>query len=382
MSIGIMDGDILNYAYTPFNLEVMKLSAYYKKKGEVVTLAPKFTPKKHSKLFYRKDYDDGIYPPKLGAQINVEYGGHAFSGVHYIPLDSSIEKCKPDTYIYSKLKGKVLTYKEGLNNKPIFDNMMKAEHCRLSLDGKTIWGDYERQIQDISDAYWVFFHDWDLNKIENSFEEISRLLARGRALRNAKTRICTKFPIQVDNGEDLLKWFSLNSSKNFYTVRYDGIMEPEVFGEWIDLIKQNKLYAQLEYHVTAERYEPNDFVENLLPKIFRQVIISRSHMVFFSLIYDKGYFPDERWELVIDLFNQYHNSYIYHFNTNYFNVIGDDTLYDFARNIDEIPRLIKARKVITKQEIREIFAFVREYNYPLFKDFYECSANKLLGGKI
>ena len=32
-------------------------------------------------------------------------------------------------------------------------------------------------------------------------------------------------------------------------------------------------------------------------------------------------------------------------------------------------------------QIRELFVFVRENNYPLFKDFYECTAEKL-GGKL
>jgi hypothetical protein len=36
---------------------------------------------------------------------------------------------------------------------------------------------------------------------------------------------------------------------------------------------------------------------------------------------------------------------------------------------------------ITKAEARELFAFVREKNYPLFKDFYECSARSL-GGQL
>lgn len=47
MSIGIMDADMSEYILVPFNLEVMKLSAYYKRRGEVVILAPGFTPERH-----------------------------------------------------------------------------------------------------------------------------------------------------------------------------------------------------------------------------------------------------------------------------------------------------------------------------------------------
>ena len=33
MSVGIYDADLSTFALVPFNLEAMKLSAYYKKKG-------------------------------------------------------------------------------------------------------------------------------------------------------------------------------------------------------------------------------------------------------------------------------------------------------------------------------------------------------------
>ena len=33
MSVGIMDADLCAYRLVPFNLEAMKLSAYYKQKG-------------------------------------------------------------------------------------------------------------------------------------------------------------------------------------------------------------------------------------------------------------------------------------------------------------------------------------------------------------
>jgi hypothetical protein len=79
MSIGIMDADMAEYTLVPFNLEAMKLSAYYKKKGEIVILSPSFTPDRHTKFIYRKDYDDGEYPINLFAENNVEYGGLAFS---------------------------------------------------------------------------------------------------------------------------------------------------------------------------------------------------------------------------------------------------------------------------------------------------------------
>lgn len=44
MSVGCYDADMQKYVHVPPNLELMKLSAYYKKKGEIVSLAPVFKP--------------------------------------------------------------------------------------------------------------------------------------------------------------------------------------------------------------------------------------------------------------------------------------------------------------------------------------------------
>ena len=123
------------------------------------------------------------------------------------------------------------------------------------------------------------------------------------------------------------------------------------------------------------------FVKELLPKIFRQVIISRSYRVFFTLKYDNGFFPDPMWEKVLRLFNYYHNSLSGIPQSQYLQALPNDTLFDFAAGSQKKPKWYYG-EVLSKDEIREIFAFVRENNYELFKDFYECTALKLLGGTI
>ena len=85
MSIGLYDMDMATYTLVPFNLELMKLSAYYKKKREVVVLSPSLTPERHQKFFLRKDYDDGNFPTGLEKVPNLEYGGYAFSNGIYAP---------------------------------------------------------------------------------------------------------------------------------------------------------------------------------------------------------------------------------------------------------------------------------------------------------
>ena len=107
MSVGIYDADLATYTLVPFNLEAMKLSAYYKKKGEIVVLAPHFTPEKNTKFILRKDYDDGNFP--LGLTLpNVEYGGLAFSNNVYQPLPLEIECMKPDASLYARAENLIL----------------------------------------------------------------------------------------------------------------------------------------------------------------------------------------------------------------------------------------------------------------------------------
>ena len=380
MSVGIMDADLATYTLVPFNLEVMKLSAYYKKKGEVVVLSPSFTPDKNTKFIYRKDYNDGDFPTGLTKAPNVEYGGLAFSNNIYKPLPIEIERMQPDTLIYEKAEAAMMAAPgREREKKKIFQNMMTAEHCRLSLDGKTIWPDYPRQFKFLGNARNLMLHDYDLGAIEGSFEAVQHILSRARTDGWA-TKVGMKFPVQVRDGQALLNWTSLNSNSTFYSLRFDGVMDNDTFNEWIGSCRQRAVYSQMEYHVTAPWYEPNEFIKTELPRIFRQVIISRSYRIFFSLKYDEGFFPDKRWEDVIRLFNYYHNSYSGEPISRYFNMIADDTMFDFASNTQKVPAAYYG-DVLNKDQIRELFAFVREYNYPLFKDFYECTAEKL-GGRL
>jgi hypothetical protein len=379
MSVGIHDADLAKYVLVPFNLECMKLSAYYKKKGEIVVLSPSFTPERNTKFIYRKDYNDGDFPLGLTVTPNVEYGGLAFSNNKYFPLPLEIERMRPDTSLYEKAAGLILGDMSG-NRKKIYRNMIEAEHCRISLDGKTVWPDYPRQFHSITSARNLMLHDYDLGAIDGGFETVKYILSRARNDGWA-TKVGMKFPVQTSDSQSLLNWSSINTNSTFYSLRYDGVIDDDAFLEWVGRIRQKAVFNQIEYHVTASRYTANHFIENLLPKIFRQVIISRSYYVFFTLIYDDDFFPDKQWCDVLRLFNFYHNSYSGVPQTTFLNKVNEDTLFDFAAASDKMPRYYYHGKAMSKDEIRNTFAFVREKHPSLFTDFYECNAKKL-GGKL
>ena len=55
----------------------------------------------------------------------------------------------------------------------------------------------------------------------------------------------------------------------------------------------------------------------------------------------------------------------------------NDTAFDFAKHIMEKPYKTYGEKAIGREEAREIFNFIRENNYPLFQDLYECNFKRL-----
>lgn len=375
MSIGLMDGDFSTYLLVPFNLEIMKLSSYYKKKREIVVLSKDFEPEYYTKFIYRKDYIDQIFPKGLMTTKNVEYGGLAFSNNIYTPLPREIEISKPDTSIYSRYEKQMKEAGTYSLTSTIYKNLIDAEHCRLSLDGKTIWPEYGKQFKNLRNTRHLIFHDYDLGAIEGSFEEVQKILKLARNDGWA-TRVGMKFPIQLFKGEDLVNWSTVRTDSLFFSLQFNGLIDDESFYKWYEKCRDRAAYKQMEYKAMYG-YEADDFVINILPKIYRQIIISRSCHLNFSLIYDKGYFKDPMWEQVIRLFNFYHNSFQTVATQTYLTKINDDTLYDFARHSDEKPNKRYGGQSMTKDEIREVFAFVKENNYPLFNDFYECNARSL-----
>ena len=376
MSIGLYDQDMALYTLVPFNLELMKLSAYYKKKREVVILSPSFTPERHQKFFLRKDYDDGNFILGLENIPNLEYGGYAFTKGTYAPLPEEIEIMHPDTSLYANME-KIIKASGRQEHKKIYQNMIEAEHCRLSLDGKTIWEDYPKQFKFLKTARNLMLHDFDLAAIDGGFEEVQKLLARARTDGWA-TRVGMKFPPVISKGQDLLNWISLRPNSTFYSLRYDGVIDDDCFEDFIGICREKSIYKQLDYYVTASSRDEKEFVDKYIQSVFRQVVKSRSYRVFFTLKYEENFFFDSRWERVLDLFNFYHNSLRYKNQAIYYSKISNDTLYDFAKvSYSELPPW--AKNEMTRQEMRELFAFVREKNPALFEDFYEFNVNRLEG---
>lgn len=376
MSIGIYDADVANYTLVPFNLECMKISTYYKNRGEIVVMSPEFTPERHRKFFFRKDYEDGRYPPQL-TQDNINYGGLALTNNIYKPLPLPVERLRPDVRLYEKYEDAFK--QQGNRGATIYSQLMRSEHIRLSLDGKTLWSDYGTQFKNLAVAPYVILHDYNLGAVKGSYEAIQDILKRGRHDR-FHTRIGMKFPVQVNTGEDLLKWSSLPAFTIFYSLSYNGIIPDKAFLPWVGYLRSRAVFKEIEYNVTRGSLTENRFIIDGLPKILEQVTISRSHRVFFSLKYDKDFFSDKRWCQVLDLFNFYMNS-LKGTCAQFFRAVPEDTIAKFIRSFS--PKFLAKYqgKSFTAAEAGNIVAFIANTHPVLFEKIQNCSA-KSLGGEF
>lgn len=372
MIIGLYDEDMAKYTHVPINLEIAKLSTYYKGKREIVRLSPTFNPERFSKFILRKDYYDGTFQSDLANYKNLEYGGYAFSNGLYIPLDEEIEQCKPDKDLYW------LYYKSFSDNRThnrMFKTMLNAEHLRLSLNDKTIWENFEKQIQIDWRTYILIFHDYDLNQIDGAIEQIKELTSR-MSNQEFGGRVGMKFPVHPLNSQQLINWADLKPSGDFFSIRYDGVIEDEAVIELMAKTKHTGFFRQLDYHITSHFKNEEEFVK-AIPQIYRQVIFLRSDLTRFSLYYDEDFFINPEWCRVIDLINCF-----VHHRADYGKYTGPtfDSMYNFARALKE--KDIYHIYPFEKEDARQIFRFVRQKSPELFDAFYDTERVVLKGGRF
>lgn len=362
MSYGLFDADIKQYPYIPFfNLELMKISAYYKKRREIVTLSPTFSPRMYQNFILRQDFPGEDYP--IIKYNNIEYGGRAFNLLKYKPLPLEIEKTKPDTFLYNKLES---TYAISKNKTSAFRRMRKAEHIRISLDGKTVWSNFESQFRRENKYVGVIFHDYDLGMIDGGYELVIDILKDYKLYQDGK-RIGMKFPVQVETAEDLLRWCSIKPMRNFYSIQYNGIMDTKLIDEFLEATAHTSSMIQTYYNI-SKNVDYNHFITQDIVVLYKQMCFLRTKGVYFSLIYDENFFQDRRWIDVITLINAFWHS-TKTLKPEYLKQIqGYDSMYNFVKNLKYYKM---SESYFSIQKMREVFQFVRENNYELFKLFYE-----------
>ena len=372
MSYGLYDGDLKLYPRVPFfNLELMKLSTYYRNKRELVTLSLDFKPQMYSHFIVRQDYPSRT--PYSSAYTNVEYGGRAFDGEFYQPFPDEIEFIRPNVDLYNKIESQVVLNQTTKNQ---FSVMRRAEHLRLSTDGKNISPQWDKQIRGSTNNYGLIFHDYDLGAVNGSFQFIKDNL--NELIKNKPgRRIGMKFPTQLNTEESLLQWLALPNLGNYFFLQYNGILTTKHIKELKELRRTSTAIPQTTLNVTNnQNYET--FITTGIIDVFKTMLDLRSEQLHFPLIYGKDFFIDKRWEDIMELICAFNNHIEHRVNRKdyYQRIAPYETFYDYIKRITKEQVLYGS--IYPKQKARELFQFVREQNYELFCLFYEYTGEKLL----
>jgi len=374
-TIGIFDWDFLNYQHVIPNLECAKLYTYFHNHHEIAVLTPTLNPAPYTKFFVRKEYDDGQYPSTLFAP-NCEYGGRAFTPLHYQPLAPDIEKTIPFFYPYQKYTDHFGSTKF---DKAQIRHILNCAHIRLSTDEQKPKSlNQLLRITNTGRYTGIIFHDYDLARIEGAYDIIYNL----SHTRFFKTKagvnpyaIGNKFPIQVNNPTELEKWLKIIAMPNLFCLQYNGLMEDHIL--YALCTENTKMARQVYYNITASCSDENHFFFEMLPQIFLQVLFLRRMGIKILLKYDEQKIITPALQYLLDLINSWLRF----------------TYYEESRHVQSLYEFCTATKKkiayqdwrfrnvsVSIDQMRDAFQYVRERNYDLFKLFYEIDTVSYKGG--
>jgi len=376
MSIGVFDYDFFNYENVIPNLECAKLITYYRQHNFLTVLTPTLAPEPYSKYIIRKDYDDGCYSKKLFLP-NCEYGGRAFNPEQYIPLPPEIERTVPNMHIYDQ---HIANFGKKTAEQDQIKRILNCAHIRLAPDSQNLLSFEELQPNFANKVTGIFLHDYDLASLK-PYDLILQLQNQ----REFRTKpginpypVGNKFPIKIYSSEELEKWLRIVTIPNAFFLEYYGYMEDKTLYR---LCTDNKRMArQIYYNISYGCSTENQFLMERLPKIFTQILFLRMDSIKILLNYDDEFLKTKELRDFIELLNcwlsfRWFESYAPH----------SQTLYKFCRDNSyfHYTKWSYLKKVeLSFEEIRDIFQYIRERNYELFKMFYEWDEVKYKGGKI
>lgn len=373
--IGIYDYDFFHYENVVPNLECAKLITYYRNHNEIAMLAPVFSPARYTKFFIRKEYDDGNYPKEIFSE-NCEYGGRAFNPKKYKPLPEKIENTIPDMHIYEKYAA--CFSKKNSGQKQLL-RVLNCAHMRLAPDSENLLSFESFAPYFKNKPTGIFLHDYDLASLK-SYDLIKQLQDQRHYLTRYGINpypVGNKYPIKVYNSEELQKWMQIVTIPNAFFLEYYGLMEE---GTLYKICLDNKRMArQLYYNVTYGCKNEDDWFDNRIDEIFIQALFLRKAGVRILLTYDDNFFKTKELENFIKLLNcmisfQWQEGFMPN-TQNLYMFCRDNARYHYTtwyyRNVD-----------VSIEETRDIFQYVRNRNYELFKKFYEWDTIIYKGGKF
>ena len=356
-TILVYDWDFFHYPNVIPNLECAKYAAWRKKKRDIVVSTPVFEPSMYTKTFLRKEYDDGVYDKKI-LTPTVEYGGRAFSEI-YQPFDMEMENIIPDFSIYDKYRTLYGTRKR---DREEIRTILYATHVRLSLDGKTLQPFPYDRLQPYHPS--VILHDYNLGTVPGTLElleEVSKMRPSGLPY-----KIGNKFPVNIYNFDELKKWVKLPPMGTCFYLQYNGVLTDE---EVIELALHPTLgLRQLIYNFTYNCASEDLFLIKVLPQIYKQVLFLRSHKVKILLNIDTDFFKTRELLNLMKLIDCFYGKaqaldYIYPHKQSLYG-------YCASKKRARLEVCPWVHFIVSREEMRESFQYVRRNNYELFDMFY------------
>jgi hypothetical protein len=271
---------------------------------------------------------------------------------------------KPDISLYGNLNPKLV---HGYT-KNALSTMRRAEHVRLSLDGKTVWKNFEKQLRHDNNIYGIIFHDYNLNDIEGAQVLINDNIADWIAHLDGR-RIGMKYPVSVNNKQDFISWLKFPPMSTYFSLIHRGLIKESDMPELAEIYKSTTARRQTSIDV-FDGYTNETLINGGIRRIFRNIINLRSLHLIFPLIYNESILVDDDWKKVMKLIYQYNLHILNKIGTEYFRRVEPyETLYSYYYSA--LRHYYTKDPFYSKESLQSIFQFVRENDYELFKDFYE-----------
>lgn len=367
--VAIYDWDYFHYSHVIPSLECAKMIAYQRQKlNNIAVFKIDLNPDPYTTFYIQKDYDDGVYIPEL-LKSNVVYGGRAFSE-KYQPKDMYYENIVPDFSIYNNYQNLYCTRK---TDEILIKKILYATHFRISLDEKNIEPFPFDRLQKSHTG--VVLHDYNLNKIPQCIDLLKEICN----MRSPRPYgIGNKFPINTYSIEELIPWLQITPIKDLFYIQYNGVFKDE---ELIEILNSHQLEGrQLVYNFTYGCSDENDFLINVLPIIYKQLLFLRRYHIKVLLNIDEDFIKTKELKNLIILLSSFYQKY------NEDKIIPvKRTLYHYCSNkrMAEIQiKPWKSKVCLTLEEMREVFQYVRIHNYRVFDMFYTLYNVKAEGGKL
>ena len=260
-----------------YNLQIMKLSSYYKNKKEIVSLISDLSKYNlYSKIFYFQNREDLPFHPLLSVIPNVTLCGRAFSNNRYNSLDDITEKQQPDIYLYQHLIKQL-----NLSDKAIsrYKKCDKGKYVQISSDGinpykyRHICLVNTRNILFVNDIEIVKINNWEnilKNSLDSEYQYVS--FCNEQQCYNREQLIQFSHFIYSSTSQDITIKYNLNKNE----IKYIANNLPQTFLTYV------------YYHIATNNKNGESLRKELYDTV-NYILYMKSNNKTFNIKYDWQY---------------------------------------------------------------------------------------------